>query len=108
MHLRDLPQYECTLTFRVRLKDQEALYCAASDLITGGSEDRAYREDTRRTIAPDPATAMLHLLMRRHEVGPMDGTSRIGRTTITVRRLAADGSATSDVRSSADLRWDRT
>lgn len=107
MHIRDLPQYECTLTFRVRLKDQEALYRAVVELVTGGSDDEAYREEVRGTVAPDPATAMMHILMRRHEFGPMGGTTRIGRTVVTVRRLSVEGTAAAEFRSTSDLRWGR-
>lgn len=106
MSIRDLPQYECTLSFRVRLKDEEALYRAVADLVTGGIDDKAYREEVRRTVAPDPATAMMHILMRRHEFGPMGGTTRIGRTIVTVRRLSPEGATAADVSSTADLRWD--
>lgn len=105
MPIRDLPEYECTLAFRVRLKDKEALYRAVVDLVTGGSDDEAYRDEVSRLVAPDPATAMMHLLMRRHEFGPMDGTTRIGRTVVTVRRLSIDSTAAAEVRSTADLRW---
>ena len=105
MHIRDLPQYECTFRFRVRLKDGEALYRDVVDLVTGGADDEAYREEACRQVAPDPATAMMHILMRRHEFGPMGGTTRIGRTIATVRRLSVEGTATAEVRSTADLRW---
>ena len=107
MPIRDLPQYECTFRFRVRLKDEEALYRDVVDLVTGSSDDKTYREEVSRLVAPDPATAMMHILMRRHEFGPMGGTTRIGRTVVTVRRLSPDGTATAEVRSTADLRWDR-
>lgn len=106
MQIRDLPQYECTLSFRVRLKDKKALYRAVIDLVTHDSGDEAYREETRHTLAADPATAMMHILMRRHEFGPMGGTTRIGRTVVTVKRLGIDGTATAEVRNTADLRWD--
>lgn len=107
MSIRDLPQYECTFTFRVRLKDKEALYRAVVDLVTGGSDDEAYRKEACRKVAPDPATAMMHILMRRHEFGPMGGTTRIGRTVVTVRRLGLEGTTDRESRSTADLRWDR-
>lgn len=105
MHIRDLPQYECTFRFRVRLKGEEALYSDVVDLVTGSSDDEACRDETRRLVAPDPATAMMHILMRRHEFGPMGGTTRIGRTVVTVRRLSIDSTAAAEVRSTADLRW---
>lgn len=107
MNLRDLPQYECAITFRVRLHEEDQLYRAVIDLITHGSGDEAYRDEISRMLATDPATAMMHILMRSHEVGPIGGTTRIGRTVVTVRRLSADGTATAEVRSTADLRWDR-
>lgn len=107
MNLRDLPLYECAIIFRVRLHDEEKLYRAVVDLITHGSEDEEYRLEARRLVASDPVTAMMHILMRSHETGPIGGTTRIGRTVVTVRRLSADGTATAEVRSTADLRWDR-
>lgn len=107
MAIRDLPQYECTFTFRVRLKDEEALYRAAVDLVTGSSDDEAYRDEISRLVAPDPAAAMMHILMRRHEFGPIGGTTRIGRTVVTVRRLSPEDAAAAEVRSTTDLRWNR-
>lgn len=107
MSVRDLPQYECTMAFRVRLNDEEALYRAVVDLVTGGSDDEAYREEVRHLVAPDSATAMMHILMRRHEFGLIGGTTRIGRTVVTVRRLSSEGLGAAEVRSTADLRWNR-
>lgn len=103
MHIRDLPQYECTFRFRLRLKDKEALYRDVVDLITGGADSEAYRNEISRLIAPDPATAMMHILMRRHEFGPIGGTTRIGRTIVTVKRLSRDGATATEVRSTADF-----
>ncbi|PII82296.1 hypothetical protein BMH32_11850 [Leucobacter sp. OLJS4] len=107
MSIRDLPQYECTLIFRVRLKDEEALSRDVVDLVTHGSGDEVFREEACRLITPDPATAMMHILMRRHEFGPMGGTTRIGRTIVTVTELSSDGTAAVEARSTVDLRWDR-
>lgn len=107
MSIRDLPQYECTLSFRVRLKGKEALYRSVVDLVTSGVDDEAYRDEISPLVAPDPATAMMHILMRRHEFGPMDGTTRIGRTVVSVKRLGVGGTADTEFRSTADLRWDR-
>lgn len=107
MSIRNLPQYECTITFRVRLHDEEKLRSSVIDLITHGSGDEGYRLEIRRLVASDPATAMMHILMRSHEFSPIGGTTRIGRTVVTVRRLSVDGTAATEVRSTADLRWHR-
>ena len=107
MNIRDLPQYECAIIFRVRLRDEEKLYQAVVDLLTHGSEDEEYRLEIRRLVASDPATAMMHILMRSHETGAIGGTTRIGRTVVTIKRLSVDGTAATEVRSTADLRWGR-
>lgn len=107
MHIRDLPQYECAIIFRVRLHDEDALCCAVVDLVTQDSGDEAYREETRRLVAPDPATAMMHILMRSHEFGLIGGTTRVGRTRVIVTALNAESGAAGSPRSTAELRWNR-